>query len=117
VANNVIVSACPPGENRVRRKSGIIKLRLPSWNIRSLMEKSIELAKALHRHKIRIACLQETKWLGAKANEIDGYKLWYSSLKRAKNGVGILVGKELVEQVVEVRRKSDRIMSFKLVVS
>jgi len=52
----------------------------------------------------------------AKANEIDGYKLWYSGLKRAKNGVGILVGRELVERVVEMRRKSDHIMSVKLVV-
>ena len=45
--------------------------------------------------------------MGAEAKEIDGYKLWYSGFKRATNGVGILVKKNLVEQVVEVRRKSD----------
>ena len=48
--------------------------------------------------------------MGDKAIEIDGYKLWYSGLNRAKSGVGILVGRDLVEQLVEVRRKSDRIM-------
>ena len=67
-----------------------------------LQEKSIELAKALHRHKISVTCVQDTKWVGAKAKEIDGYELWYSSFKRATNGVGILVRKEMVEQVVEV---------------
>jgi len=54
--------------------------------------------------------------VGAKAKEINGYKLWYSGIKRAINGVGILIKKDLVEQVVEVRYKSDRIMSIKLVV-
>jgi len=54
--------------------------------------------------------------VGAKVKEIDGFKLWYSGVKRTTNGVGILVRSDLVEQVVEVRRKSDRIMSIKLVV-
>ena len=35
---------------------------------------------------------------------------------RSRNEVGILVGKELVDGVVEVRHKSDRIMSIELVV-
>ena len=52
---------------------------------------SIELVKILRRHRISIACIQETKWVGAKAREIDGYKLWYSGVKRTTNGVGILV--------------------------
>jgi len=34
----------------------------------------------------------------------------------ARNGVGILVLKELVDFVVEVRRTSDRIMAIKVVV-
>jgi len=54
-------------------------------------------------------------WVGAKAKEIDGFKLSYSRVKRTTNGVGILVKSDLVEQVVEVRRKSDSIMSIKLV--
>jgi len=55
--------------------------------------------------------------VGAKAREINGYKLWYSRRMRSRNGVGILVGKELVDGVIDVRRKSDRIMSIKLVCS
>jgi len=53
--------------------------------------------------------------VGAKAREIDGYKLWYSGGTKARNGVGNLVDKELTDRVVEVRHKSDRIMSIKLV--
>ena len=57
---------------------GLQKVRLTSWNIGSLTGKSIELIKSLHRRKISITCVQETKWVGAKAREVDGYKLWYS---------------------------------------
>ena len=85
-----------------RRRSELVNFCLASWNIGSLIGKSTELVKALHRRKISVASIQETKWVGAKAMEINGYKLWYSSFKRATNGVGILVRKEMVEQVVEV---------------
>jgi len=81
------------------------------WNIGTFRGKFIKLVKALHRRKISIACIQELMWVSAKTKEVDGYKLWYSSLNRAKNGVGIMVRKDLVEQVVEMRRKTDRIMS------
>jgi len=101
---------------RVRRRSEIVKLHFASWNIGSLTSKPIELVKALHRYKISITCIQETKWVGAKAKKIDGYKLWYLGLKRAKNGVGILIMKDFVEQVVKVRCKSGCIMSVKVVV-
>jgi len=54
--------------------------------------------------------------VGAKVREVDGYKLWYSGSSKARNGLGILVDKELVNFVVEVRHKSDRIMAIKVVV-
>jgi len=38
---------------------------------------------------------------------VDGFKLWYSGSNSARNGVGILVDKEWVDCVVEVRRNSD----------
>jgi len=60
--------------------------------------------------------VQETKWLGAKVREIDGYKFWYLWFNRAKNKVGILVDKELANQVVNVRHGSDYILTIKLVV-
>lgn len=40
--------------------------------------------------KVDIACIQETRWKGAKT-EYTEYKLWYASLDNARNEVGILV--------------------------
>jgi len=45
-----------------RRGVGLQKVCLAYWNIGSLTGKSIELVKSLHRRRIRIACVQETKW-------------------------------------------------------
>ena len=64
---------------------------------------------------MNITCIQETKWAGSKAREIDRFKLWYSGGTRARNWVSILVDKELSDQVIQVRCKSDRVMSIKLV--
>nr|XP_016469019.1 PREDICTED: craniofacial development protein 2-like [Nicotiana tabacum] len=78
--------------------------------------KSIELAKILQKKKVNIACVQDTRWVGSKARDADGYKLWYFGVMKSKNGVGILVDRELKEFVVEVRQVNDRLMTIKLVV-
>ncbi|XP_059289317.1 uncharacterized protein LOC132042819 [Lycium ferocissimum] len=80
------------------------------------MGESIGLVKILKKRMINIACVQETKWVGPKAKEVDGYKLWFSGKSGDRNGVGILVDSELRDQVVEVRRVNDRMMTIKLVV-
>ena len=69
------------------------------------------------RRRINIMCLQETKWVGTKAKELDtsGFKLWYTGKVRAKNGVGIIVDKTWKNNVVEVKRIGDRILSLKMV--
>ncbi|KAF3631922.1 ATP-dependent RNA helicase A-like protein [Capsicum annuum] len=92
------------------------RLRVGSWNIGTLQGKSIELVKILSKRRINIACIQETKWVGSKARDMDGYKLWYSGSDRRRNGVGILVDEELRGQVVEVKRINDRLMTIKLVI-
>ena len=99
----------------VQGKGG--ELRFGSWNIGTLTGRLAELVEVMTRRRINIMCLQETKWVGAKAREIApwGYKLWYSGTTRSKNGVGIVVDREHVDDVVEVFRKNDRIMSIKLV--
>ncbi|KAG5571716.1 hypothetical protein H5410_061482 [Solanum commersonii] len=103
-------------ENSGKRVAGSHKLRVGSWNIGSLTGKSVELVKILKKRRINIACVQETKWVGSKARDVDGFKLWYSGGSRDRNGVGILVDGDLREQVVEVRRISDRLMTIKLVI-
>ncbi|XP_019236176.1 PREDICTED: craniofacial development protein 2-like [Nicotiana attenuata] len=87
--------------------TGTHRLRIGSWNIGTLMGKSIELAKILQKRRVSIACVQETRWVGLKARNVDEFKLWYSWVVRGKNGVGILVDRDLRESVVEFRRVND----------
>ncbi|XP_019229528.1 PREDICTED: uncharacterized protein LOC109210556 [Nicotiana attenuata] len=95
---------------------GVYRLRIGSWNVGTLTGKSIELAKILQKRRVNIVCVQETRRVGSRSKDADGYKLWYSRVQRGKNGVGILVDRELRESVVEVRQVNDRLMVIKLVV-
>ena len=69
------------------------------------------------RRRINIVCLQETKWVGAKAKELctSRFKLWYTGNVRTKNGVGIIVDKTWKNNVVEVKKIGDWILSLKMV--
>ena len=70
------------------------------------------------RRRVNILCVQETRWAGQKAKEVEntGFKLWYSGSAGIRNGVGVLIDKSLKDGVVDVRRKGDRIILVKLVV-
>ncbi|KAL6564528.1 hypothetical protein OROMI_015978 [Orobanche minor] len=94
------------------------KVRFGTWNVGSLTGRAAEIGEVMKRRRIHIMCLQETKWVGEKARVLApwGYKLWYSGKDRSRNGVGIVIDKEMIDDVVEVSRKSDRIMSIKLVI-
>uniref|UniRef100_A0A1S4BZ73 Craniofacial development protein 2-like n=1 Tax=Nicotiana tabacum TaxID=4097 RepID=A0A1S4BZ73_TOBAC len=121
VVDDVKVRSCPRVELRVGAKDEkggkkASRMRIGSWNIGTLTGKSIELGKILQKRKINIACVQETRWKGTRARDVDGFKLWYSGSDEGKNEVGILVDRDLRELVVEVRRVNDRLMSIKLVV-
>ena len=72
-------------------------MRVWSWNIGTLQGKSIELVKILKKRRVSVACVQETKWVGTKARDVDRYKLWYAGSVRHRNGVGILVDEDLRE--------------------
>ena len=55
----------------------MVSKHFASLDLGTLTSKSIELVKILHRRKVSIVCIQETKWVEAKAHEIVGYKLWH----------------------------------------
>ncbi|XP_071740653.1 uncharacterized protein [Rutidosis leptorrhynchoides] len=50
------------------------------------------------------------------AVKTNDYKLWFSGSRVARNGVGIIIGPPYYENVVDVCRRSDRIMSVRLVI-
>ena len=77
-----------------------------------------ELADMMERRNVDILCLQETKWKGSKPRNIGGgYKIFYNGADGRKNGIGIVLGEELAESVVEMKRVSDRLMAMKLEVN
>ena len=61
------------------------------------------------RRNVSILCVQETKCVGVKGRVIEpwGYKLSYTNIDRYRNGVSVIIDKQLLENVVEVRRKDD----------
>ena len=78
----------------------------------------MEFVDIMVNRKINILCIQETKWVGEKAKEIDslGFKLWYSGRSRTRNGVGVIIDKSLKDNVVEIKRIDDSIIALKIVV-
>ena len=69
----------------------------------------------MERRNVDVLCLQKTKWKRSKARNIGvGCKLFYNGADGRRNGIGIVVSKELVESVLEVKRVSDKLMVIKL---
>lgn len=63
-------------------------------------------------------CLQETKWVGEKAKELDSscFKFWYTGKVRSKNGLDIIVDKEWKKDIMDVKWIEDQIIALKFVV-
>ncbi|KAM0960557.1 hypothetical protein ACFX2I_025481 [Malus domestica] len=78
----------------------------------------MEIVEVMVRRRINIMCLQEIKWVGLKAKDLEnsGFKLWYSGTNRTRNDVGIIVDKTLTQDIVDVKRVGDRIMAIKIVI-
>lgn len=103
---------CPNGAKK--RGQGCI-LRFGTINIGTMTGRSRELANTLKTRRIDIACVQETKWKGARSREIgEGYKLFYNGERSNLNGIGVIVSEKFRDNVVKVNRVSDRIMSVKI---
>ena len=92
-------------------------LWITTWNIGTFTGRGVELVDSLIRRRVNIASLQETKWAGSKAKEIENisYKIYYTGIDRYRNGVGIVVDKDRKGDVVTVSRKGDRIILVKLI--
>ena len=77
------------------------------------------MCEQLKKRELDMCCLQGVRWRkqGARFDGCRGrrYKMWWFGNNDETGGVGILVKKELCEKVIEVRRKSDRVMAMVLV--
>jgi exonuclease III len=67
---------------------------------------------------VNILCIQETKWKGQKAKEVEdtGFKLWYTGTTANKNGVGIVLDKSLKDGEMDIKRQGDMIILVKLLI-
>ncbi|KAK3523074.1 hypothetical protein QTP86_012651 [Hemibagrus guttatus] len=100
---------------REKRKGKSVGLRIGTLNVGTMTGKGRELADVMERRKVDILCVQETRWKGSKARSIGaGFKLFYYGVDSKRNGVGVVLKKEFVRNVLEVKRVSDRVMSLKL---
>ena len=100
---------------RESRKAKSVEVRVATLNFCSMTGKGRELADMMERRKVDILCVRKTKWKGSKARSIGGdFKLLYHDVDGRRNGVGIVLKEDYAKSVVEVKRKSDRMMSMKM---
>ena len=88
-------------------------------NVGTMVGRSREVVEMLARRRVDICCVQEVRYKGVGTKTIgsdrEKYKFWWSGNKTGRNGVGLLVRDEMVENVIEVKRTNDRIMKIKMV--
>lgn len=105
-----------PHQERVRLKRLAQSMRIGTINVGTMTGRGRAIADLMRKRKVEVMCVQETRWTGNKAKELgDGYKLIYGSANKEKrNGIGIILSEDLKSRVVEVNRKSDRILWIRM---
>ena len=99
----------------MEKKAKKMKLKVATLNVGTMTGKGREVADPMERRGVDILSVQETRWKGEKARCIGGgYKMWYCGSENKKNGMGIILKKEHVYRVVELRRVTDRITCLKM---
>ena len=83
--------------------------------------RSGEVADALEKRKVKVCCVQETRWKGEGTRILrtktgGKYKLFWKGCSEGVSGVGVIVSEEFIDKVVEVTRVSERLMMVKLIV-
>ncbi|KAJ8715502.1 hypothetical protein PYW07_009984 [Mythimna separata] len=90
---------------RLKRLVPKRKFRFATWNIGSLTGRCRELADVLAKRRVQCAFLQETRWKGNKSRDIgQGYRLVYAGSPSGRNGVAVVLSKDLQDGLLEVDR-------------
>lgn len=107
--------AFPQSDGMDKNNHSHQNIRLATWNVGSLTGRSQELAETLKRRNINICCVQETRWKGSKSRDLGlGYQLVYYGKDTRQNGVGIVLDSHFRNRIVNIERRSDRIIAIKL---
>ena len=112
--------------DRARRQQDMTEFRFATWNIGSMTGKDGEMVEILKKRKIQLCCMQETKWKGKNQKTLGEYKFYWKGQDEsngggkgrkktvAEAGVGIMLNRTLVENVIDVIGISERLMIMKL---
>ena len=111
------VQALPRCERTRLKKLASKGLRVATMNVGTLTRREREWVELMKRRRVRILCVQVTRWKKNRAKELgEGYKLYYSAATtEGINGVGIIVSEKIKQYVTEVKREGDRLMVLRLV--
>ena len=114
------------GQSRKRREKHVrdkhkgrmgrkMEVKVRNLNVGTMTGRGRELADMMVKRKVDILCVQETRWKGSKAGNIeDGCKIFYHGEDGRRNGVGGILKEGYIGKVLEVKRVSDRMMYMKL---
>ena len=88
-------------------------------NVGTVVGRGGELVEMMARRRVDICCLQEVRYRGKGCRVFkhgeDHFKFWWSGNPNGVGGVGIMLRRDLEEEVVEVERINPRIMKVKIV--
>ena len=102
-------------DNAVLKTRGEI-LNIGTWNVRTLYRsgKLDNAVQEMNRMSIDILGLSEVRWTENGIIAKDKYTMIYSGGDEHKNGVGIILGKRLVNSIIGYWPVSDRIIMVKI---
>ena len=91
-------------------------MRVGTLNVGTMTGRGRELAVLVERRNVGVLCVQETRRKENKAKELGGgCKLLRSGAnEHGRNVEGIVISKDLKEDLISVSKRSDRVMSIKL---
>jgi exonuclease III len=91
------------------------KMKIGTWNVRSIAGKEIELVGEIKKLNVKILGMTETKKKGQGIEKLqDRYVLYYSGVpktQREKAGVGCIIHENLAELITGWNSVSERIMT------
>lgn len=93
------------------------RLRIATWNVKSWNKKDQEIVSEIEERKIDVCALSETKRKGAGTVMRGNYLLLYKGAnknERAYAGVGILIHKNLVDNITDIKYISERMLLVEL---
>jgi len=99
-----------------KKQTGSAKFRAGTFNVRSLKSnsKKISIVEDFERYKLDVLCLTET-WINGNGVDVldGGHVLYRSGGSSSRAGVGILVNKNLVNNVEAYKFCSERVISVR----